>query len=114
MAKKECKEKKLEMTGSEIIITTINDVVNNAIKYETENGDDHAYLETLIECSDLLSKLLYFNYFKESDECSDKLFKENTNNNFNNWYKAYNKSWRNKKKDIKKLYKLILSVQENL
>lgn len=113
-------EDEVVMTGLEIIIRDIYDVLNKSIDFHERYYDIYpGDLEDLIECRLLCERLLYFDYFKKSEayldehnqsECSYKKFKKV----LDEWEVLYKKDLKEKRKDLERLFDLIVNTSEEI
>lgn len=110
------------MTGIERIISNISKVINWSIEYHDCNYDiDPEDFESLLECRDLCDKILTYNYFDASESYIDYLGKANQLKKFkcfnkvlNKWYLLYKKDLEEKRKDLRRLFKLIVNISEDI
>lgn len=99
--------KKLEDTGINTLIRSIQDMLSNS--YEN-NINEPDVLEELIKCNNLCVKLLNTDYFLDLDEFEDSLKnKDILNKKYRNkWLSLYSKCLNKQSKDLLRLFKLLV------
>ena len=114
----------MKMACNEKIIWSINEAIKEELKSQVNDAelfnDPDLVDESLVECSELCDKLLTHDYFKESesilDEWSNLDFCEVRYSKYEltrlRWESTYNKNLKEKKEDLKRLFKLIANYSE--
>ena len=104
-------------TGLEYILLSIKEVVDKNIEEKTFEDCDSSF-DSLLECKRLVDDLLYHNYFSASDNYqlwTNGADIKNSNDLFNNlsqWSRLRISEAADKSRDIKKLFKHLLDIQE--
>ena len=108
----------VEMTVLEQIIDYIRRHVVELC--DTEDLTPEVY-EDLITCNELCERLLYYDYFKESEEFLSKCATEYSkpidkldSKVIKTWEKKQRKDLKEKRKDLKQLFKLIVDNLEEI
>lgn len=102
-------------TGLEYILQSIKEVVDKNIEEKTFEDYDSSF-DSLLECKRLVDDLLYHNYSSASDNFwMNSVDIKNANDLFNNltqWSRLHISEAADKSRDIKKLFKHLLDIQE--
>lgn len=112
--------KKSMMSCSEKIISAIKDAIQDEIVQQIQDCEElrnpDLLNKNLIECNDLCHRLLEYDYFKESEELLDdaiKSYEKDIKKETDKWLKLYNREIKVKKKDLKRLFDLIVEDSED-
>ena len=106
---------------SERIVWEISKAIKDEVKIQLCDADtfkDPDIIDNnLVECSELCDKLLTYDYFRDSEEILNKAAEEKTFDNYEKlrkqWERLYNKELKEKQKDLKRLFDLIVTSSED-
>ena len=112
------------MACNEKIVYDISEVVKRELRIQLsdceEFGDPSLLSDDLVECNELCEKILSFNYFSRSEKCLNEGVKALRRNNSlkcsllkYKWLILYKLDLYNKKKDLRRLFKLIVNSSED-
>jgi len=102
---------------SEKIIWDISEAINNEIELELNDAetfnDPDLIDENLVESKILCDKLLNYNYFEESEALLDSMIENKKCDKRNRWESIYNRELKEKKRDMRRLFNLIVDYSED-
>lgn len=106
-------------TALESIIWHIHDSLNKTYNEKITEEGNALLCEDLLECLDLAYKILTYDYFKKSEAYLDSVSISKDNYNAftkisRKWDRMYKKELKEKKADLKRLFKLILQNAEEI
>lgn len=102
---------------SEKIIWDISEAINKEIELELNDAetfnDPDLIDENLLESKALCDRLLNYNYFEESEALLDSMIRDKKCDRGNRWEYIYNRELKEKKRDMRKLFSLIVDYSED-
>ncbi len=116
----------VSMTGLEKILNLIDYIIGESLNQHKREYDADPYdVENLLECRKLCDKLLHYDYFNKSesylhsahiefDGKNSKILMPLSIKKLDIWERLYKKDLKNKKKDLRKLFNLIVESSEEI